>query len=351
MQILTADLWGADGTQNNTAPFPGDNGDWSFYDQFIDTLITDIKDNNMEDGLDFDVWNEPDGGVFWQRPQDQFNEMYIRGTNAFRAAFADQVLIVGPSTASTPDTGNSWWSSWAQAIALADAAPDQYTWHLEGGGGSMDDSSNGLQQIIDTYLLPQRQININEYAIFSEQNPSGSSWFIAQLERSNALGLRGNWLSGFQLHDFLASLLSKPGAPDTYSATGTGYFPNGDYQVYKYYAQNMTGYRVGTVASGDEVLDTYATVDTAGRTVRVLAGLRENPGYYYITIDGLSSLGLPTSGSLPIQTYQFANNGHWGEIDSLNNLGVYSHAYSGDSVTFWIQVNPTDTCNVFEFNF
>lgn len=113
----------------------------------------------------------------------------------------------------------------------------------------------------------------------------------------------------------------------------------------------MTGHRVGTTASGDEVLDTYATVDPSSRTVRVLAGLRENPGYYYITIDGLSSLGLPASGSLSIQTYQFANNGHWGEIDNLNNLGVYAHAYSGGSVTFWIQVNPTDTANVFQFRY
>ncbi len=105
------------------------------------------------------------------------------------------------------------------------------------------------------------------------------------------------------------------------------------------------------MSSGDEVLDTYATVDTVDRTVRVLARSAREPGYYYITIDGLSSLGLPTSGSLPIQTINSPTTGHWVEIDSLNNLGVYSHAYSGDSVTFWIQVNPTDTCNVFEFNF
>lgn len=351
VQILTADLWGADGTQNNTAPYPGDNGDWTFYDKFINALIADINKNNMQTGLDFDVWNEPDGGVYWQRSQDQFNQMYVRGTKAFRAAFGSKVLVVGPSTASTPTTANSWWSSWAQYVQANNGVPDQYTWHLESGGGSVDDSHNGLQQLINAYGLPQKTININEYAIFNEQNPSGSSWFIAQLERANAIGLRGNWLSGFQLHDFFASLLSKPGAPDSYSATGTGYFPNGDFQIYKYYAQNMTGHRVGTSASGDQQLDTYATVDTTQRTVRVMAGLRESGGYYYITIDGLSSLGLPTSGSLPIHTYQFANSGHWGEIDSLNDLGSYTHSYSGNSVTFWIQVNPTDTANVFQFQF
>lgn len=102
---------------------------------------------------------------------------------------------------------------------------------------------------------------------------------IAQLEHSNALGLRCNWLSGLQLHGLLTSLFGKPGAPDTYSATDTGYFPNGDYQVYRYYDQNVPGYRVGTVASGDEVLISDATVDTTERTVRVWAGPGENPMY------------------------------------------------------------------------
>nr|GFD52945.1 hypothetical protein [Tanacetum cinerariifolium] len=101
-----------------------------------------------------------------------------------------------------------------------------------------------------------------------------------------------------QLHDFLASLLSKPGAPNTYSATGTGYYTNAEYQVYKYYAQSMTGYRVGTTPSSDFALDVYSTVDKTAKRARVLVGVRLQQGTWYVKLNNLSALGLPTSGNL-----------------------------------------------------
>lgn len=33
--LLIHDLWGADGTQSSTAPYPGDNGDWSSWDNYL----------------------------------------------------------------------------------------------------------------------------------------------------------------------------------------------------------------------------------------------------------------------------------------------------------------------------
>lgn len=72
------------------------------------------------------------------------------------------------------------------------------------------------------------KINIDEYGNRGEQVSSGSAWWIARLERYNAAGLRGNWLGGTQLHDFMASLLGKT---NVNSATGTGYYANGQYQV------------------------------------------------------------------------------------------------------------------------
>lgn len=101
---------------------------------------------------------------------------------------------------------------------------------MEGGGGDLVSAYGGLVATQKQYGLPSKPININEYAVFNEQVPSGSAWWIAQLERINAHGVRGNWLSGTNLHDYLASLLGKTGST-------TGYYPNGDYQVYKYYCQ------------------------------------------------------------------------------------------------------------------
>jgi hypothetical protein len=192
---------------------------------------------------------------------------------------------------------------------------------MEGGGGDMEGAYGALYGMLNTYGLPIKPLNIDEYGTYAEQCPCGSSWWISQLERVNAQGLRGNWLSGNKLHDFMASLVSKPNADtSSYSYTATGYFPNGDYQVYKYYNLNMTGHRAGTSPSADLKLDTYATVGTD--MVRVLTGVRIETGTWQITINDLSAVGLATSGSLNIHTWGFPFTGsHFGEVNAPTDLG------------------------------
>ena len=348
--ILPHDLWGADTTQNSTAPFPGDNGDWTYYDAFLSQLFADMKANGMTNGVIFDTWNEPDlGTVFWGRSQDQYLQMWGRTYTKVREAFGNTVPISGPSSSSEPQPNNAWWTNFAAYVKKTGSIPDQWAWHMETGGGSMTGSFGGLQTILNQYGLPQKPININEYAVFDEQVPSAAAWWIAQLERVNAIGLRGNWLMTGQLHDFLASLLSKPGAPDSYSSTGTGYYTNGEYQVYKYYAKSMTGYRVGTTVSSDYILDAYATVDKTAKIARVLVGSRLRTGTWYVRLDKLSSLGLPPSGKLAIHTFGFPDKGHYGRVDAPNDLGYYTHDYSGDSVTFPIYQNDKTTAYAFDF--
>jgi hypothetical protein len=105
--------------------------------------------------------------------------------------------------------------------------------------------------------------------------PSGAAWWISRLERYNCLGLRGNWLSSWALHDYMASLLGKPNAgTSAYSPTAGGYWLNGEWQVYHYYHANMTGYRVSTTGSSDGIMDAYATVSAS--TVHVLIGAPED---------------------------------------------------------------------------
>ena len=346
--FLIHDLYGADGTQNSSTPYPGDNGDWTYWDDYLSHFISDIKSNDATSGLVIDIWNEPDlGTVFWGRTQDQYLQMWGRTYYRLREAFGTGVQLSGPATAGEPLTSNTWWTAWASFVAQNKSVPDQYAWHMEGGGGDLLSAHGGLVSILAQYGLPQKPININEYSTYAEQVPSGSAWWIAQLERINANGLRGNWLSGWQLHDFLASLLGKTGMPDTYSKTGTGYYPNGDYQVYKYYAQSMTGHRVGTTPSSDLALDVYGTVGTD--SVRLLVGVRIQTGTWYLTVNSLSSVGLPTSGTLNIHTWGFPFDDYYGEVDGPNDLGTVGHTYSGNSVTFPIYQTDKNTAYAFEF--
>lgn len=77
--ILPHDMWGVDYKDSiSNYTFPGDNGDWSNYDAFLDQLISDIKSHGITSGLIWDIWNEPDIYGYWQRSIDQWVELYTR---------------------------------------------------------------------------------------------------------------------------------------------------------------------------------------------------------------------------------------------------------------------------------
>jgi hypothetical protein len=81
--LLPHDLWGADGGQGDST-YPGDNGNWTSMESFYAQLIKDIKANNMLEGLVFDIWNEPDLDIFWDRPWSQFLDYYGRAHQILR---------------------------------------------------------------------------------------------------------------------------------------------------------------------------------------------------------------------------------------------------------------------------
>lgn len=53
--FLIHDLWGADGTQNSTALYPGDNDDWSSWDAYLTQFISDINANGATASLSIDI--------------------------------------------------------------------------------------------------------------------------------------------------------------------------------------------------------------------------------------------------------------------------------------------------------
>lgn len=111
----------------------------------------------------------------------------------------------------------------------------------------------------------------------------------------------------------------------------------------------MTGTRAETTGTGDRVMDVYATIGED--KVRVLTGVRLATGTWYVTINGLSSVGLPAAGSLNIHTWGFVDQGHYGEVDAPTDRGYYSHEYSGDSVTFPIFQTNQDEYTAWAFEF
>jgi hypothetical protein len=222
---------------------------------------------------------------------------------------------------------------------------------MESGRGDMQSSVAVYQELLSSNALQEKVVNINEYGTFAEQVPTGGAWWISQLEQVNAIGLRGNWLSSNALHDFMAGLVGKPNAgTSSYNASAGGYWPAAEFQVYKYYNKNMTGYRVATEPTSDKNGEVYAVVGSD--RVRLLVGARIATGFWFITLKNLSSIGLPKNGTLNIHRYRFqgSSNNHFAEYDNSTDLGVYDHEYSGNQVTITVNSTNTITSVALEFS-
>lgn len=81
--LLPHDLWGTDQSNSSTV-WPGDNGNWTNYDQFVNTVLADLKQYKMLEHTVWDTWNEPDGGYFWQRSEAQYLELWDRTVKRIR---------------------------------------------------------------------------------------------------------------------------------------------------------------------------------------------------------------------------------------------------------------------------
>lgn len=318
--LLIHDLWGADG--GSIAKYPGDNGNWTEVDNFFQQVAKDLVAYDMLKGLVLDLWNEPDITIFWDRPWAQYLQYYVRAHNFFKKALSN-TLISGPSAAHSPIIGNANWIAWMKTVKGNNTIPDIYSWHQIGSWEREPDLTiPDFNSMKASNGLPDRPIDINEYAAKDEQNPANSVYYIAQLERHNLRGLRANWGGGSALHDFMANLV--------YKQNGGTYQGNGEWNVYKYYAQ-MVGNRVATSSSSDRRFDVFAT--KSGNTAKMIAGTRSVGGTYQIQVSGLTSLGLPLNGSISVQIYRFDWAGENGSTQSPINLGTATYPYSSGVVS------------------
>ncbi|MEV0431270.1 RICIN domain-containing protein [Micromonospora sp. NPDC050495] len=267
--LLNHDLWGADGA--SISRFPGDNGDWTDYDRFLNRLFNDVKAAGIT--VEWDIWNEPNITLFWNRPQSQYFELWKRTYQRIRATFPN-MLIVGPSFAGVPSTGG-WWTQYLDYVKANNVLPDIISWHSL-PGDPVSNVATANQTLDSRGIAHQRPYQINEYGASNEQNPGGGAWYIARLERAGADGLRANWAGGQNLHNDLASLLTR-------NAAGQ-YQTKGEWWVYNFYA-SQTGQVVSVTPSGS--YDAFAT-KTAG-SAKVLVGGSRTTGNVAVNLQRLDS--------------------------------------------------------------
>jgi hypothetical protein len=256
--LLPHDLWGADGYP--ISRFPGDNGDWTDYDNFLTRLINDVRATNVP--VQWDIWNEPDGSNFWNRPQSQYLELWRRTHQRIRQEFPTH-LIVGPSVAGHPSStgtgwGDDWWIPFIDYVGANNVVPDIWSFHTL--PADPVNERNVLNGWLDSRgIAHPRPYQINEYASPTEQNPGDGSWYITRLERAGADGLRANWASTANLHNDLGNLLVRNSAGQ--------HLPKGEWWVYRFY-----GSQTGLISSvtPSPVYDAFATKATG--VAKILVG-------------------------------------------------------------------------------
>ncbi|GLX05004.1 cellulose binding domain-containing protein [Microbispora sp. NBRC 16548] len=272
--LLVHDLWGADGYP--ISRFPGDNGNWADYDAFLTRLIDDVRATGAPaqgNTVQWDLWNEPNITLFWNRPQSQYFEMWKRAYQRIRAAFPSH-LIVGPSFAGVPSTGG-WWTQYLDYVKANNVVPDIVSWHSL-PGDPVANVATANTTLDSRGIAHARPYQINEYGASNEQNPADGAWYIARLERAGADGLRANWAGGSNLHNDLANLL-------THNSSGQ-YQPKGEWWVYRFYG-SQTGQIASVTPSSN--YDAFAT-KTSG-TAKILLGGGRTTGNIAVNLQRLDT--------------------------------------------------------------
>ncbi len=236
---------------------PGNGGDWTEFTAFMSQLIDSVKANGMT-GPDvrWDLWNEPDWPPFWKSSQAQWLETWKRTYQKIRAAIPS-ALIEGPSLAYGP--GSGWDDAFLDYAKANAVVPDYYSWHEAAGGrdpvANLAIVKRGLSL---RGITSVRGFDINEYGGGDEQTPGHSAWYIARFDRAGIQGMRANF-GGAEFFSNMAGLV----AP--------GWQPNGQYWIYKRYA-DQTGLRIHTTP-GSEV-DAVGYQDAAARKSIIVIGNR-----------------------------------------------------------------------------
>ncbi|GIJ28557.1 beta-xylosidase [Micromonospora qiuiae] len=323
--LLPHDLWGADGAA--ISRFPGDNGNWTDYDNFLNRLISDVRAAGLT--VQWDIWNEPNITLFWNRPISQYFELWRRTYQRIRAEFPNQ-LIVGPSCACVPSTNHTFWNQYLDFVRSTNTVPDIISWHsLPGDPVANVAAANAT---LDPRGIPHpRPYQINEYAAPDEQNPGDGAWYIARLERARADGLRANWASAGNLHNDLGNLLVRNSAGQ--------HQPKGEWWVYRFYA-SQTGQIVSVTPSPS--YDAFAT-KTSG-SAKILIGAGRTTGNLTVNLQRLDTTsGIVQNNQVRVLVQRVPHNGG-GAVQGPITISNSVVNVSGNNATVSLPyANQTDT--------
>lgn len=267
--IVMSDLWGANGVDLKPSdPYPGDDDDWTSWEQFLIQLVNDVKAAGMRPNqIQYEIWNEPDyGDVYWPRPKEQYEEMWRRGVRKIRA-LDPKARIVGPTFTRIIDPEPDWrMDDWLDMAVDSDTAPDILAWHDLIPGRDPVDQADLARDLLADRGLEHVLLELNEYPSSGGLDPGYNTWYVARLERSRidycVLAIFGRCCMFPLLDDLLTQ-------------EGDDLVTSGRWWAYERYA-SMDGNLVA--AQPGTVVDAIAGMDSRKRQARILLGNERGDG-------------------------------------------------------------------------
>jgi hypothetical protein len=234
----------------------------------VEKMVDDTKDSGKTNIVAYAIWNEPD--ITWQTANGSFFDLWTDTYRLVRSLDPD-MPIQGPSYSDNISNMRAFF----EHAKATDTLPDVIEWHELIRSSKIKGDVENVRQILANLDIPERPIDIAEYAAPAEVGLSGPLvGYIARLER---YGITRAELPFWNQSGALGDLL-----------TGRDGAPNGAYWLYTWYAQ-MSGQMVVTAPpSNDSPLDGAASVTDAGDEVRVITG--GNSGPTAVKINGLDEL-------------------------------------------------------------
>jgi hypothetical protein len=280
VQVVVSDDWGYGQVH------PGDNGDWAPWEKFVSHQVEAARKAGLQ--VQFDIWNEPDYGLFWQRSPEQFLETWTRAYQAIRAADPSAV-IVGPSW-SNVHPGQPRFDDFLLCCKTNGVIPDYVSWHFPNDTVA---EVRYCREFCARWGIAIRGIVLNEYCLKQEQCAATTAWHLARLERARVDGAcHAIW--GDERNHNLDGIL-------------VGGAPRGQWWVYRRYAQ-LSGQLLASTPGAS--VDLAAAADPKAKKLWVLLGRRGNIGLHVkVRLDHLEALPfLAKREKVQVQVEQILDN-------------------------------------------
>ena len=317
--IVISDLWGAEGvTLEPSDPYPGDDGDWTYYEQFLIQLVNDVKAAGMKPSrVQYEIWNEPDyGNVYWPRPKAQYEEMWRRGVRLIRQ-LDPQARIVGPTFTRITVTESSWhMDEWLDMVVDSGTAPDILSWHDLIPGRDPVDQADLARDLLAERGLNDVALELNEYPASNALDPGYNMWYVSRLQRSGidygVLAIYGPCCMFPQLD----GLLTQEG--DELYTTGRWW----GYERYAAITGNLVATQAGTLA------DAVAGVDRDHGQARIVVGNHvgdgSDLGTVRVSLSGVSAVrnSLSQHGQVPLRLERIADRAKLDQPEVVRDVTV-----------------------------